>query len=624
MDKKLFSPLMSAANNIVKVQRPLTKRAQDYNAFINFLSTSNKDIKRIKLPEKKKVKFLADNGITFTGAGGRKGIIPDLIKGIGGGLLGGLGLKGLSKAKIPQLLKPKTKVKTKTPLTAKSLRTLKPKGRIPKIRGIAGPLNLVLAGLEYGGRLGEGQTQEQAILGTAGSVVGGIGGAKAGAAAGAAIGALFGGVGAVPGAIIGGLIGGIGGSIAGGSLLDKMTGVEEKPKDKIEKRLKRQERIQKERAEKSGITLNDIVIKFERVISKFEKVTLGMTGVDTSDKGKQKKGKDEGMIFDEPVYPPVTPSTEAYDGPVTGDTFFPLPGGAAEAQRGQEYGDPRGGRTHEGIDLVHRVGDLAAPVSAYKTGKVVESVANGYDGYVTIDHGGGLKTRYFHTTPLVQVGDVVYGGQQVATLYPDGKNTHLHFEVYRNGSPVNPRSAGLGQSISTPLSKERAKEQHDKNIGQTAKAGVNTMERQQSPEEFFKGTKYEKVLKENRESFYGKKERKNVRGSKSVEAEPTPEVKEMQKMYNSYVRNLRTKRESVQPSPQTAPQVQPPIAPTGVTPSMIILSPQQQSAIQPQSIPVPIPMGGGGSGGVTVISPDEGEILNSLWKTMLLTNLSAA
>jgi hypothetical protein len=41
-------------------------------------------------------------------------------------------------------------------------------------------------------------------------------------------------------------------------------------------------------------------------------------------------------------------------------------------------------------------------------------------------------------------------------------------------------------------------------------------------------------------------------------------------------------------------------------------------------VPVPIPMGGGGGGGVAVVSIPEGQILNSLWKTMLLTNLSSA
>ena len=44
-----------------------------------------------------------------------------------------------------------------------------------------------------------------------------------------------------------------------------------------------------------------------------------------------------------------------------------------------------------------------------------------------------------------------------------------------------------------------------------------------------------------------------------------------------------------------------------------------------QQKPVFIPVGGGGGGGTVILpGPSEGAILNSLWKTMLLTNLSAA
>lgn len=104
-----------------------------------------------------------------------------------------------------------------------------PKGGMPKgmPKGIGpkgGALSLLFAGMEFGDRKAEGQTNLQAGVGTAASVAGGLAGAKGGAAAGAAIGALFGGVGAVPGALIGGLIGGIGGSMLAGGAADMATG----------------------------------------------------------------------------------------------------------------------------------------------------------------------------------------------------------------------------------------------------------------------------------------------------------------------------------------------------------------------------------------------------------------
>ena len=57
----------------------------------------------------------------------------------------------------------------------------------------------------------------------------------------------------------------------------------------------------------------------------------------------------------------------------------------------------------------------------------------------------------------------------------------------------------------------------------------------------------------------------------------------------------------------------------------IIMVPENQSSVQPQSkggiIPVPIASGGGG-GGVAVVTPSESEIVNSLWTNILLTKLA--
>ena len=75
----------------------------------------------------------------------------------------------------------------------------------------------MMAGFEFAGRKGAGQSNLQAGVGTAA----GVGGGLAGAAKGAAVGAMFGPV----GAIIGGVVGGIGGSMLGGAVADQVTGV---------------------------------------------------------------------------------------------------------------------------------------------------------------------------------------------------------------------------------------------------------------------------------------------------------------------------------------------------------------------------------------------------------------
>jgi murein DD-endopeptidase MepM/ murein hydrolase activator NlpD len=65
----------------------------------------------------------------------------------------------------------------------------------------------------------------------------------------------------------------------------------------------------------------------------------------------------------------------------------------------------------------------------------------GYGLLVEITHESGLTTRYAHThTVLVRVGDRVQKGQAIAQIGTSGRSTgpHLHFEVVRNGTPVNP------------------------------------------------------------------------------------------------------------------------------------------------------------------------------------------
>jgi hypothetical protein len=83
-----------------------------------------------------------------------------------------------------------------------------------KVAGGVGAV--VLAGMEYQDRISSGQTQTQAIAGTAGTA----GGALAGVAAGAAIGSVV----PIVGTLVGGLIGGIAGSFFGGKVADTITG----------------------------------------------------------------------------------------------------------------------------------------------------------------------------------------------------------------------------------------------------------------------------------------------------------------------------------------------------------------------------------------------------------------
>ena len=94
---------------------------------------------------------------------------------------------------------------------------------------------------------------------------------------------------------------------------------------------------------------------------------------------------------------------------------------------------------HEGIDID---GVMGQEVGAAAAGRVLwTGTERGYGKMVVIDHGGGLTTRYAHVSRiLVEVDDLVEAGDIVAEVGRSGnaRGAHLHFEVRREGRPVNP------------------------------------------------------------------------------------------------------------------------------------------------------------------------------------------
>ena len=101
----------------------------------------------------------------------------------------------------------------------------------------------------------------------------------------------------------------------------------------------------------------------------------------------------------------------------------------------------RWGRLHSGIDLAN---DIGTKVRASKAGRV--SYAGWYSGYgntVVIEHDQGYTTLYGHLNEsIVRNGQYVQGGQVIAYMGSTGDSTgpHLHFEVQKNGVPINPYS----------------------------------------------------------------------------------------------------------------------------------------------------------------------------------------
>jgi murein DD-endopeptidase MepM/ murein hydrolase activator NlpD len=96
-------------------------------------------------------------------------------------------------------------------------------------------------------------------------------------------------------------------------------------------------------------------------------------------------------------------------------------------------------RFHAGLDFAASYGST---IRAADSGTVI--FAGWYGGYgkaVIIDHGKGITTLYGHTSELyVAEGQGVQRGQAIAAVGSTGLSTgpHLHFEVRRDGTPINP------------------------------------------------------------------------------------------------------------------------------------------------------------------------------------------
>jgi LysM repeat protein len=117
--------------------------------------------------------------------------------------------------------------------------------------------------------------------------------------------------------------------------------------------------------------------------------------------------------------------------------IWPVPGKISS------YYGMRRGRPHEGIDIPAPRG---TPIRAAANGLIVASSGSlkGYSGYgrvIIIDHGKGIWTLYAHNSKnRVNSGSCIRAGEIIGEVGATGNATgdHLHFEVRKNGRPINP------------------------------------------------------------------------------------------------------------------------------------------------------------------------------------------
>ena len=98
------------------------------------------------------------------------------------------------------------------------------------------------------------------------------------------------------------------------------------------------------------------------------------------------------------------------------------------------------GRVHEGIDI--ETGRGEAIVAAAAGTVSYAGRRRGYGTVVIIDHPDGISTVYGHLSYLtVRSGRRVSAGERIGGAGKRGRATgiHLHFEIRREGRPIDPR-----------------------------------------------------------------------------------------------------------------------------------------------------------------------------------------
>lgn len=160
-------------------------------------------------------------------------------------------------------------------------------------------------------------------------------------------------------------------------------------------------------------------------------VTYQVTKENGVEIDREKLGEE---IVSEPVPKIVAVGTKIVASRGSGRFQWPTHGGRVTSGYGQRWG-----RMHVGVDIA---GVSNRNIMAADSG-VVEYAGwkGGYGNCIIINHNNGYKTLYGHLSSIkVSVGQKVGKGQTIGVMGSTGNSTgvHLHFEVIKNGSNLNP------------------------------------------------------------------------------------------------------------------------------------------------------------------------------------------
>ncbi|MGL5830414.1 MAG: peptidoglycan DD-metalloendopeptidase family protein, partial [Angustibacter sp.] len=129
----------------------------------------------------------------------------------------------------------------------------------------------------------------------------------------------------------------------------------------------------------------------------------------------------------------------------SGALTMPVPGAPVTSEFGMRYHPIwHTYRLHSGMDLGIACG---TPVRATAAGSVISSGwSDSYGNRIMVSHGQvrgvSLTSTYSHLTSITRSSGSVARGEVIGYSGTTGWSTgcHLHFEIYADGTPVNPRS----------------------------------------------------------------------------------------------------------------------------------------------------------------------------------------
>ncbi len=130
-------------------------------------------------------------------------------------------------------------------------------------------------------------------------------------------------------------------------------------------------------------------------------------------------------------------------------------------------------RPHHGLDYSAPSG---APVSSIGDGVVtIRGWQGGYGNMIEIRHKNNFRTRYGHLSrfaPNLSVNRHVKMGELIGYVGSTGLSTgpHLHFELYKDGSPINPLTVQLPRAPSVKAAYQKAFERERDSLFASANA----------------------------------------------------------------------------------------------------------------------------------------------------------